>query len=603
MMRRRVVVCGAAAILVLVAARFAPGQGRDASDSMVVNVASNQWFEGPGTNVAVSDDGKWAIFTQYGHTLSLISLETGLNNQDYLLGGLTSVDRAVFCGAGTLARLGQRASERGWFLPGADGPELSTLPPDAVVRCSPDGSEIVYFEAASADRQLFIGPARGPFKAYGVAGRITATAFSADNNALFVLLFQPNGGSSLVRIAVHELRSKTIAHELDAAPNGNTIAISADGRSAFIALASAGAPNNAARHLPDSDRWLAIYKINLTTGARVPVVATPGVDNNDPAIAGGNLYWARNVIRDSVAAVAAGGGDSKDVIVGGEVPIWSPDGKKISFTFGGSRLADSALDLDAGYVLVDGDANRTSARFTIVSGYHEDFPAAWSPDGKWIAFHSHRSKVPVPDYSSAESTDDIYLRLADDLHAPEIRLTDFGWEAGPAYWSPDGRKLLFSSWERGGTPGIDKLWVLGIQPVTGNVQETTKLPLSAEIRSSSWVAWSPDGKEIAIEDNRGGGNRSLWIVHADGSHAEKLLDYQGTTYDGLDWTADGKAIIYSGLAGDKLQLFSMPRAGGDPTQLTHDAGNLMQPRVSPDGRWIACTRIVQSKQIWRRPLS
>jgi len=28
----------------------------------------------------------------------------------------------------------------------------------------------------------------------------------------------------------------------------------------------------------------------------------------------------------------------------------------------------------------------------------------------------------------------------------------------------------------------------------------------------------------------------------------------------------------------------------------------MHPRLSPDGRWIACTRIIQSKQIWRRPL-
>jgi Tol biopolymer transport system component len=49
-------------------------------------------------------------------------------------------------------------------------------------------------------------------------------------------------------------------------------------------------------------------------------------------------------------------------------------------------------------------------------------------------------------------------------------------------------------------------------------------------------------------------------------------------------------------------LFSISRAGGTPVQLTHDAGNLMHPRVSPDGKWIACTRIVQSKQIWRRPL-
>ena len=603
-MMRRIAVAGAAAILVLLALRFAAAQpqAHDASETLVLSVPSNQWFEGPGAQVSISNDAKWALLTR-GPTMQLYSLETHEQNSDMLLDGLTSISRAGFCGPNAFVRLGQRASERGIFLPGAESPQFSTLPPDSVVSCSADGSEITYYIFGNPDHQMFVGPPRGPFKTFGVTGRITGTAFSPDNSMLYVMLFQPSGETSLVRISVQELRTKTIAHDLDAAPNGNKIAVSADGRSAFVALASAGAPDNAARHQPDANRWLAIYKVDLATGARVPVISTPGADNNDPALAGGNLYWARNAIRDSVAAVPIGGGNSKDVIADAEVPMWSPDGKKISFTYGGWRLADWALNLDAGYVLVDADANRTSARFPIVTGYHEDFPAAWSPDGKWIAFHSHRSKVPVPDYESADSTDDIYLRLADDPQAPEIRLTDFGWETGPAYWSPDGRKLLFNSWVRGGTPGIDKLWVLGIQPITGQVLDTTQLPLPAEIHSASWAAWSPDGKEIALEDKREGGNRALWIVHADGTHGEKLLDYHGTTYDGLDWTPDGKTIIYSGLAGDRLQLFSIPRAGGTPTQLTHDAGNLMQPRVSPDGKWIACTRTVQSKEIWRRPLS
>jgi Tol biopolymer transport system component len=94
----------------------------------------------------------------------------------------------------------------------------------------------------------------------------------------------------------------------------------------------------------------------------------------------------------------------------------------------------------------------------------------------------------------------------------------------------------------------------------------------------------------------------LWVVGADGSHPQKLLDYEGTSHGGLDWTHDGKAIIFAALAGDRLQLFSVLRSGGASQLLTHDSGNLMHPRISPDGRWIACTRIIQSKQIWRRPL-
>jgi Tol biopolymer transport system component len=195
------------------------------------------------------------------------------------------------------------------------------------------------------------------------------------------------------------------------------------------------------------------------------------------------------------------------------------------------------------------------------------------------------------------------LRRADDLHAPEIRLTNFGIETGPPFWSPDGKKLLMLSEQRGGTPGIGKIWILTMDTQKPAVLKTEMLPLPNEIRSVLWAMWSPDGREIAIEDNRGAGKRTLWIVRSDGSHPQRVLDYEGTTYDGLDWSRDGKSIVYSALAGDRLQLFSISRKGGAPQQLTHDSANLMHPRFSPDGSRIACTRETQSKQIWRHPLS
>jgi hypothetical protein len=126
---------------------------------------------------------------------------------------------------------------------------------------------------------------------------------------------------------------------------------------------------------------------------------------------------------------------------------------------------------------------------------------------------------------------------------------------------------------------------------------------SPDGREIAFYKYTADrAQEIAIEDDLGGKQRTLWVVGADGSHPERLLDYVGTTHDGLDWTRDGKAIIFAGLAGDRLQIFSERRSGGKALPLTSDSGNLMHPRVSPDGRWIACTRIIQSKQIWRHPL-
>jgi Tol biopolymer transport system component len=589
-------------IFALLALGIAAGQTPVPGDVLVFDHPGNQWFEGPSTEVTLSPDAQWALFRGFAGRVQLYSIKTRHEDAGSLNEGLNRVQTAGFCGQKGLIRLGERGSEKRWYLPGFESRELSFLPFDAIFQCSADGSEIAYYLPGEPEGGLFVGPL-GELRNYQVAGRITSMAFTPDGNALYAVVFRDTGDSSLIRILLQSKSTKTLVANLDASPGRGSIAIAPDGRSIYIALATASTPNNQARHRPESDRWLKIYQLDLASGARHVEVESAREDNLGPAVIGGSLYWSRNLIEDSIVVVPVAGGAATEIVTGGEVPMWSPDSKRIGYTFGGWRLADWALDLDAAVVGVDEKGQRSTAPAVIISGYHEDFPPAWSPDGRWIAFHSHRSKTPVPEYASAGSTDDIYLRRADDPHAPEIRLTDFGWETGPAYWSPDGQKLLYSSWMRGGEPGIDKLWVTTMNLELGRALRTDLLPLPAEIRSAQWAAWSPDGKEIAIEDNRGDGARSIWIVREDGSHRAKVLDYQGTTYGGLDWTADGKNIVYSALAGEGLQLFLVPRAGGASQQLTHDSGNLMHPRVSPDGRWIACTRIVQSRQIWRRPLS
>lgn len=577
---------------------FADAQSRNEPPNVVYEESSNQWFEAAETRAAISSDGKWALFTTFGTAVRLVSLETGHENASALSTHLDSIpETAVFCG-NDIARLGKGGSVRGWFL--SNGTQLPSVPADALPQCSSDGGKIAYFFAQQSDAGVFVG-SNGTYEHYKIKGKITGVAFAPDGS-LYALSFGVDGNSSLARIYPHKPGFEILASNLDADPFSSNIAVAPDGNSLFVSLATDSAPDNSVRSQPQAERWLKIFRLDLSSGARHVIAQSADEDNFDPSFADGYLYWNRNKLHSAIAVVPTEGGGAREIVQGGALPIWSFDGRRISYYIGGWRLADWAINWDAAVTDVNAKAERVSEPRIIVSGFHEDFPAAFSPNGRWIAFHSHRSSTPVAEYSSPGSTDDIYLRRTDDNHAPEIRLTDYGWEAGSAFWSPDGRRLIFSSWVKGGQPGISRLWVITLDPDTGKPLRTEELRLPEGIHSAQWASWSPNGSEIAIEDDREGEERSLWVVHADGTQGQKVLDYRGSTYGGLDWTPDGKSIIYSGLDNSRMQLFAVSRQGGQPHRLTNDSGNLIHPRVSPDGKWIACTRLVQSKQIWRTRL-
>jgi len=556
------------------------------------------WYEGLGNAAQISSDGKRALYHSFRRGIKLINLETGREEAKQLAADMDRVFNATFYMGNQLARLGKRGGQQGWFLPGPNGPRLFSLPQDAMPQWSPDGSAVAYcFQFEQADKGLFLSDAQRQ-KQYSLEGSITGFVWSPDGRLIYTMVWHEDGLTSLVRINRETGRIETLAKDLDATFWLGDLSISGDGRRLYVALASSAAPVAEKRHQPDADRDLDIYELELVTGARRVVVQAPG-DDFAPSVADGFLYWTHNDIYDSVAVIPSSGGAARVVVDGAELPYWSPDGKQIAFTYGLWRLADVALNLDAGVVRVDSQARPQSKMKPIVTGYHEDFTPAWSPDGKWIAFHSHRSSTPVSSYEAAGSTDDLYLRRVTGGTSKEIRLTDFGWEVGVADWSPDSRRLVFDSWERGGPRGVSKPWIVTIDPSTGKPVRVERLPLPDPIKNATQGSWSPKGDEIAFEERTEGNGRILWVVSTDGKRSEKLIEYMSSTYCGLDWTPDGKTIVYGALAGEGIQIFVIPRSGGQPRQLTNDPANLMHPQVSPDGRWIACTRMSQSKEIWR----
>ncbi len=109
--------------------------------------------------------------------------------------------------------------------------------------------------------------------------------------------------------------------------------------------------------------------------------------------------------------------------------------------------------------------------------------------------------------------------------------------------------------------------------------------------------WSPDGKEVAVTDAVSRTDRVLWIVGKDGRGLRKVAAYQSETYGSVSWTPDGATLIFAGYDGRHMQIYSVPRDGGTPRKLTNGTSNILNPIVSPDGRWIACSHLETTETV------
>ncbi|HEU5235675.1 MAG TPA: hypothetical protein VFU37_00955, partial [Pyrinomonadaceae bacterium] len=102
--------------------------------------------------------------------------------------------------------------------------------------------------------------------------------------------------------------------------------------------------------------------------------------------------------------------------------------------------------------------------------------------------------------------------------------------------------------------------------------------------------WSPDGSRIVFASDREG-PRNLYQKNASGAGKEELLLKTGLNTFPMDWSADGKFILY--IVGDpktKLDIWVLPLFGDQkPFPFLQTEANERNAKLSPDGRWIAYT--------------
>ena len=139
------------------------------------------------------------------------------------------------------------------------------------------------------------------------------------------------------------------------------------------------------------------------------------------------------------------------------------------------------------------DADMSHQRqVTAGPGWDAWFPG-WSPDGRRIVFSSHHAD---PDPTDDVEISDIYTMRPD---GSDVRkLTDSVGYSGGASWSPDGRWIVYTA-DRGRYP--DRLGIYRIaSDGSGRPHRLTKLP-----STSLWQElprFSPDGGWIVFDEDR-----------------------------------------------------------------------------------------------------
>ncbi len=108
-------------------------------------------------------------------------------------------------------------------------------------------------------------------------------------------------------------------------------------------------------------------------------------------------------------------------------PVLSPDGKWIVFTVASPDLAGNKLGTDLWMISIEGQMLRQ-----LTNSPAQDRHAAWSPDGKWVAFESTRS-----------GNSQIWLISSEGGEAKQF--TNISTEASTPVWSPDGKRIAFVS--------------------------------------------------------------------------------------------------------------------------------------------------------------
>ena len=258
-----------------------------------------------------------------------------------------------------------------------------------------------------------------------------------------------------------------------------------------------------------------------------------------------------------------------------EVAI-SPDGKQVIYgTSITGRKGGADVDVSALW-LTDAKHGSPVARLTACPGsVCDEHGAAWSPDGKSIAF------VTTDEHEQPQ--------IAVARTAAQVRvITAARGPLDTPRWSPDGAWIAFL-YSQGAPKAPGPLNPLGRD--AGVLSETVYEQRLAVIPVSGGAPrllsppdlnvyefdWSPDGKRFAVTAAHGSGDANWWLAELDiidvAAGKVTTLAKPSVQMASPRWSGDGKRIAYiGGIMSDEAitggDVYLIDAAGGDPVDVT-----------------------------------
>lgn len=199
--------------------------------------------------------------------------------------------------------------------------------------------------------------------------------------------------------------------------------------------------------------------------------------------------------------------------------------------------------------------------FTVLSGCNQEDP-------------KYRTNGLITYYSNQNGEYNIFVMKPDGSR--QHQLTNDISENICGVWSPDGKKMIFSS-KRDGNSEIY------IMDSYGNNQKRLTFNSTPDYHQR----WSPDSKNIVYVSTQDG-NQEIYIMDADGQNKFNITNSE-TNEMFPCWSPDGKTILYCAEEKEGWKIYKMNRDGTDRVKVSEYYGPDWEiyPQYSPDGKKIA----------------